>query len=227
MVEPGESTPLLLLSRLEQFGFHDDAKARLVLASQSPRRREILDMMMLGGRYTVETSPLDESNLQLQLRGMGITSAEYTRKLAEGKAQALAENHLAMGKGSDTIPTYYLGSDTVVELDGNILEKPTDPNDAERMLAMMSGKSHLVHTGVSLYRLLGDKVSLIASFTDSATVTFTSLSHETIVDYVATGEPLDKAGNLCTVRNEMVFIVLQRVSCLLLSISQGRMVFKG
>lgn len=192
-----EDTPLLLISRLDRYGSGQDAKAKLVLASQSPRRREILDMMMLQGRYTVETSPLDETTLQEELSGsVGITTTDYTRKLAEAKAYALAESHLALGKSSDTVPTFYLGSDTVVELDDRILEKPRDPEDAKRMLAMMSGRQHHVHTGVALYRLLDNQIALAASFTDSAVVMFASLSQETIDSYVATGEPLDKAGNV-------------------------------
>lgn len=190
------SDPLLLVSLLEKIGLDDSAKVRLVLASQSPRRREILDMMMLKGKYLVETPPLDESKLQRELTDKGITSAEYTCKLAEAKALALAQFHLdEKKKEGNIIPTFYLGSDTVVELDEAILEKPKDPSHAKKMLALMSGRQHHVHTGVAVYRLQGKDISLVSSFTDTATVTFCNLSPETIDAYVATGEPLDKAGS--------------------------------
>lgn len=186
--------PLLLISRLEQYGLGEDATAKLVLASQSPRRREILDMMLLQGRYTVETPPLDETKLQQELSSTGTTPVEYTRKLAEAKAFSLADRHRADGKSIDAVPILYLGSDTIVELDDRILEKPRDPEDAKCMLTMMSGRQHHVHTGVAVYRLLGQDINLVTSFTDTAAVTFANLSQKTIAAYIATGEPLDKAG---------------------------------
>jgi len=194
MAESDVDMPLLLISRLENYGLGEDAKAKLVLASQSPRRREILDMMLLQGRYKAETPPLDETKLQQELSSKGIMAVEYVRKLAEAKAFSLADRHRADGKTSEAVPTFYLGSDTIVELDNCILEKPRDPEDAKRMLTMMSGRRHQVHTGVALYRLLAEDITLVGSFTDTAVVTFASLSQKTINAYVATGEPLDKAG---------------------------------
>jgi len=190
-----ECAPVLLISRLEQYSMGEDAKANLVLASQSPRRREILDMMNLKGRYSVETSPLDETEMQQELsRSIGMTPVEYTQKLAEAKAFSLADKHRTDGKSKKLIPTFYLGSDTIVELDDHVLEKPSNPEDAKRMLTMLSGRKHHVHTGVALYRLVAEDITLVASLTDTATVTFSGLSQETIDAYVATGEPLDKAG---------------------------------
>ena len=193
MTNDSNEDPLLLVSLLEKVGLDCPASVRLVLASQSPRRREILDMMLLKGKYSVETSPLDESKLQKTLIKQGVTSAEYTCRLAEAKAFALAEHHINNGE-NPTIPTFYLGSDTVVELDEAILEKPKDAEDARAMLSTMSGREHHVHTGVAIYKLFNNDISLIASFTDTATVRFCSLSQDTINAYVATGEPLDKAG---------------------------------
>ncbi len=195
MMETGEDNPLLMVCRLNEIGLDDSAKVRLVLASQSPRRREILDMMMLKGKYIVEIPPLDESRVQRELATTGISPEEYTRKLAEAKAFSLADHNRAQSKVNEAgIPTFYLGSDTIVEIDEKILEKPKDPDEARTMLALMSGRQHHVHTGVALYRLFGDDISLLSSFTDTATVTFCKLSQETIDAYVATGEPLDKAG---------------------------------
>lgn len=195
MADTQENNILLLVSLLDKIGLDKSAKVRLVLASQSPRRREILDMMMLKGKYSVETPPLDESKVQRELAEKGITPSEYTCGLAEAKALALAQAHLDEKEDECIgIPTFYLGSDTIVELDEEILEKPKDPADAKAMLTLMSGRQHHVHTGVAVYRLQGNAISLVSSFTDTATVTFCNLSPETIDSYVATGEPLDKAG---------------------------------
>ncbi|KAG7344218.1 Maf-like septum formation family protein [Nitzschia inconspicua] len=176
---------------------------RLVLASQSPRRREILDMMGLSNCYEVEPSPLDESQLQADLVQRQLSSKEYTLRLAEAKAQALAQAHIVDNKKTTNenndddadIPIFYLGSDTIVELDEKILEKPKDKADAKRMLTMMSGRQHHVHTGVALYRLYQQDIQLVGSFTDTATVTFCKLGENDIDAYIASGEPMDKAGS--------------------------------
>jgi septum formation protein len=174
------------------------------LASQSPRRREILDMMGLVNLYKVEPSPLDESQLQTELlqRQQSLSSKDYTRRLAEAKAEALAQAHQERHSRHDDdddrkhdIPTFFLGSDTIVELDENILEKPQNEKDAQRMLTMMSGRQHHVHTGVALYRLFEGDISLVNSFTDTATVTFATLGQDDISAYIASGEPMDKAGS--------------------------------
>jgi septum formation protein len=227
MADMHEDNPLLLVSLLDKIGLDESAKVRLVLASQSPRRKEILDMMMLKGKYAVETPPLDESKLQRELTEKGVTSAEYTCRLAEAKALALAECHLAEKKDArDDIPTFYLGSDTVVEIDEGILNKPKDPADAKRMLTLMSGRQHHVHTGVAVYRLQGSDVSLVSSFTDTASVTFCKLSPETIDAYVSTGEPLDKAGTWKILVREVVPLVVYFVPNNLRSNEQDPMEYK-
>ena len=151
-------------------------------------------MMGLANSYEVEPSPLDESKLQVELVAKKLSSKEYTCRLAEAKARALAVTH-ANDSADDRIPTFYLGSDTIVELDETILEKPKDTADAKRMLTMMSGRQHHVHTGVALYRLFQTDISLIGSFTDTATVTFAELGEDDIDAYIASGEPMDKAGS--------------------------------
>ena len=184
----------------------DDNKPKLILASQSPRRREILTMMGLceNKHYTVEYSPLDESILQKELVESKLSSIDYTRRLAEAKAYALAELHANdNNKDKAAATTFYLGSDTIVELDECILEKPKDTNDAKRMLNLLSGRQHHVHTGVALYRLNGNEnqnqnqnqISLIESFTETACVTFADLTEEDIDSYIISGEPMDKAGS--------------------------------
>jgi septum formation protein len=187
---------LLIVSLREKFGESGTALAKLVLASQSPRRREILDMMGLSGKYTVQPSPLDESLLQAELRRENTSPTEYTRRLAEEKAHASAKTHIDSNSDA-ALPTFFLGSDTIVELDDCILEKPEHPNEAKEMLRRLSGRQHHVQTGVAVYRLYKSEISLISSFTDTASVTFADLSDEDIDAYVASGEPMDKAGKCC------------------------------
>ena len=179
----------------------------LILASQSPRRREILDMMGITGLYSATPSPLDESSLQASLKADN-TPEDYTRNLAEKKAEALA---VTLDTKSMTRPTFVLGSDTIVELNGRILEKPTDEEAAFAMLSSLSEAQHKVHTGVALYLVqernndsndttdgndspTNTVVSLVSSFTETAHVTFCPLSDDTIRAYIATKEPMDKAG---------------------------------
>jgi septum formation protein len=166
----------------------------LVLASQSPRRREILDMMGLGGKYTTQPSPLDEESLQTELISQKLSSTDYTHRLAQAKAHALAVTQAS----SLTTTTFYLGSDTIVELDDMVLEKPKNTDQAKEMLRKLSGRDHHVHTGVAIYKVTpGSEVTttLVSSFVDTAQVTFATLSELDIAAYVQSGEPMDKAGS--------------------------------
>jgi septum formation protein len=189
-------------------GNYECDKIRLILASQSPRRREILDMMGLRGKFEARPSPLDEAALQLELQCL--EPVRYTRQLAEGKALALARSlQDSSSKGAAAYTrgsTLVLGSDTVVALDGHKLEKPVSTDDAKRMLCLLQGRHHQVHTGVALVRVddSGTATSnsgrsqpprLVTSFADTADVVFSPLSASDIDAYVATGEPMDKAGS--------------------------------
>jgi septum formation protein len=140
----------------------------LVLASGSPRRRELL--AHLGVPFTVVAADVDETPRP------GEGPVELVRRLAAAKAAAV-----------DGDPV--LAADTVVELDGEILGKPADAAAARRMLARLSGRSHHVHTGVALRA--GERLDVEVVTT---AVTFAALTPEAIEWYVATGEPLDKAG---------------------------------
>jgi septum formation protein len=190
------ATGRLILSSMQHIGGDGDTSIQLVLASQSPRRREILDMMGLGGKYSARPSPLDETATQLKLIQENISPIEYTQRLAEAKAHALAVEEAT---SSASAPVLYLGSDTIVELEGSILEKPKDTADAMTMLRKLSGRQHFVYTGVALYstnsKKHSEKVALLSSFTATAKVTFVELSEEDIVAYVESGEPMDKAGS--------------------------------
>lgn len=146
---------------------------KLILASQSPRRREILSA--LGYTFDVVTLPTDES------LPADISPREAVRLLAERKGQAVAA----------TLPATVtvLSSDTLVELDGHALGKPRDSADAWRMLLALSGRTHYVRTGVAVRR--GENVY---SGVASAAVTFRTITPEEAEAYVRTGEPMDKAG---------------------------------
>jgi septum formation protein len=136
----------------------------LVLASGSPRRRELLEG--LGVRFTVRPVDLDESPLP------GEAPRDYVLRLALEKAAA-ASGELV------------LAADTTVVVDGEILGKPRDDEDARRMLRLLSGREHSVLTGIALGK---------AAEVDETLVRFAPLSPAEIDWYVATGEPRDKAG---------------------------------
>ena len=182
----------LLVSNLHHLGNDGGDKIHLILASQSPRRREILDMLGLTGLYTATPSPLDELAVQSQLMDATISPTDYTRTLAEKKAEALAK---VLSQDSSMKSRLVLGSDTIVDLDEQILEKPTDDESAISMLSKLSGQWHKVHTGVAIYHVQANNVNLVSSFTDTAQVKFADLTREDIEAYVATGEPMDKAGS--------------------------------
>lgn len=144
----------------------------LILASQSPRRRELLSM--LG--YEFLCCPADDDEIIPEEMEPG----RAVELLAERKAAAAAAGH------PDAV---VVGSDTVVVLDSRILGKPTDQQDAARMLRALSDRTHRVYTGVAVLAGPGRRI-----FHNVADVTFYPLSEEEIAGYVATGEPMDKAG---------------------------------
>ena len=147
---------------------------RLILASASPRRRELLTQ----AGYTFEVHPA-HVNEDLYPGEDAIT---YVVRLARDKAQAV---FAAINDPNVII----LGADTTVTIDGHILAKPEDAADAARMLRMLSGRTHRVITGVALATTTG--VEVAAEVTG---VQFRTLSDADIAAYVATGEPMDKAG---------------------------------
>lgn len=147
---------------------------KIILASQSPRRRELLGKM--GLEFTTKSPEIDEAAIQ------GLPAQELVKALSREKAL-----HIAKDADPDAI---VIGSDTVVVLDGVILGKPADRADAIRMLTGLSGRSHEVCTGVTVCQ--GDKVVSQAEVTQ---VTFRTLTQDEIAQYVATGEPMDKAGS--------------------------------
>jgi septum formation protein len=148
---------------------------RLVLASASPRRRELLES--LGLTPEVRPVPADESVLP------GESPADYVRRLAAKKARAVAA---AEGE-------LVLAADTAVLAGGEVLGKPRDAIDAGRMLRTLSGTAHQVLTGIH-GRRAGPGADAEAGAVVVTQVRFTTLTEAQIAWYVATGEPLDKAG---------------------------------
>lgn len=153
---------------------------RLVLASRSPRRIEILER--LGVDLVVEPADIDETPLP------GETALDLVVRLAAGKAQAVAERLAAAGREASLV---VLGADTTVEIDGEILGQPDDDQMAARMLRRLSGRTHRVHTGVAVRSVAGDapRTAVVTSL-----VTFQPLTDATVDWYVGTGEPRGKAG---------------------------------
>lgn len=143
----------------------------LILASQSPRRKEILESA--GIPFQVRVGNVDES-----VRS-GEAPMSYVRRLAASKAMAVQR------EPGDMI----LAADTTVVAEGEILGKPEDNDDARRMLRKLSGKAHEVLTGICLFS--GSKMQIDG---ESTLVHFASLSEDEIEQYVASGEPMDKAG---------------------------------
>lgn len=191
--------PKLLVSHFHQISSTSgpDAKIRLVLASQSPRRTEILQMMGLGGRFTATPSPLDEEKLQIELSKQQLSPSDYARTLAERKAHAYGVE--AADFSTDWSVTLIIGCDTIVDLNGKIMEKPSNEDVAYTMLSSLSDNWHQVHTGVAVYAVESSRSDneprLMFSFTDTARVKFCALTDRDIKAYIDTKEPFDKAGS--------------------------------
>ncbi len=154
--------------------FEDVLKTKLVLASRSPRRSEILSAV----RWPFETvaANIDESRFESE------AAVPYVRRLAQTKAETVAK---------DLPSRLVLGADTVVLVDQEILGQPSDADDARRMLKLLSGRWHEVLTAVALLRV-GENRSVVEH--EKTRVRFAEISVAEIDWYVATGEPMDKAG---------------------------------
>ena len=144
----------------------------IILASGSPRRRELLGLIF--DNFEIIPSSADETLAPCTPPDAAV------KELALRKAEDIADIHPC-----DLV----IGADTVVYCDGHILGKPADEEDAKRMLRTLSGKTHSVFTGVCLIK---DGKKHI--FAEETKVTFYSLSHKEIGDYIQSGEPFDKAG---------------------------------
>ena len=148
----------------------------LILASKSPRRIELLQR--LGYDFTITPSNFDESAVDLSKN-----PTQGVEFLARGKAQAIFDSL------ESTADTVVLGADTIVVCDGKVMLKPKDESDAKDMLRKLSSRVHTVYTAVAFVSDSGTE-----SFVEATDVYFFELSDEEINSYVATGEPMDKAG---------------------------------
>ena len=159
---------------------------RLILASASPRRRELL--AQAGYAFSVEAADVDERER------VGEGPEAYVRRLAEEKATAVLGRFANPTRDEETgrngVPgLVVLGADTTVVCDGEVLAKPEDALDAERMLRRLSGRMHLVMTGVAVATSAG-----VVSGVETTEVTFSEIPEGELERYCATQEPMDKAG---------------------------------
>jgi septum formation protein len=145
---------------------------RVILASQSPRRRELLTL--IGIKHEVQPADIDESLLPGEL------PAPHAERLARAKAHTIAEREPG---------TVVIAADTIVVVDGDVLGKPADVAAAHAMLTRLSGRTHTVLTAIAVAR-----ETRTESAVESVDVTFRALTDSEISAYIATGEPMDKAG---------------------------------
>lgn len=145
---------------------------RVILASQSPRRRELLSL--IGIAHEVMPADIDETVMPHE------EPVPHCERLAREKAHTLALKH------PDAL---VIAADTIVVRDGEILGKPADAADARRMVKLLAGRSHTVFTAIAVAQ--GGRTE---SAVEEVTVTFRALTDAEIAEYVATGEPMDKAG---------------------------------
>jgi nucleoside triphosphate pyrophosphatase len=147
---------------------------RLILASTSPRRHELLTLLNIPFEIVTPT--------YVERLSPRLSPADQARLFAEGKARSCHDLF------ADSL---IIGCDTLIELDSNVVGKPTDLADAARMLQRLSGQKHLIHTGVAV---LPTSTGTLHSAVDSVQVWFRQLSSSDVDTYVSTGESLGKAG---------------------------------
>ncbi len=166
---------------------------KLILASGSPRRAEILTSV--GWAFTKDSPDIDETEFAGEL------PEDYVRRLAREKAEAVAQKYAG---------ALVLGADTTVVIDHQIIGKPVDLADAKRMLKMLSGNWHEVLTGVALVRVPGLKSQVPSPKTvvglQRTRVKFAEMSAEEIEFLAENGEPLDKAGAYAVQAQAALFI---------------------
>lgn len=158
----------------------------LILGSASPRRRELLSLITED--FTIKLADIDERALETDLETRNVPALEVSEELASAKAHAVFETLDEDSRASSIV----IGADTSVILDDEIYGKPESEEDAKRMLTNLSGRKHVVATGVSLVFEGGEK-----RFTDVSLVEFYPLDdyqRSVIARYVESGDPMDKAG---------------------------------
>lgn len=155
---------------------------KIILASASPRRRELLHQ--IGWNFEICVSRVEEQ----------ITKTIPWEVVEELSAQK-AEEVFARMATEASAPLLVIGADTIVACDGRILGKPADREDAVAMLKLLQGRSHHVYTGVTLCLRRVDGSTVKSTFHEATEVTFYPMTDKEIQDYVNSGEPMDKAGS--------------------------------
>ena len=161
---------------------------KIILASKSPRRKEILEN--LGVRFTIITEETDESSAIKD-------PADLVRVLAARKGLAVADKIIDMIKTDGEFSAedvLVLSSDTVVAVDGAILGKPADLSDAKRMLGLIEGRDHSVFSGIAATLIKGGEIAKAVSTTDETVVRFSHMTDSDIDFYINNESVLDKAG---------------------------------
>ena len=156
---------------------------KYILASKSPRRREILEN--LGLEFEIVTADTDESCEERD-------PMRLVEILSERKG--LAVRDLLLKEGRDLSDTVILSSDTVVAVDGEILGKPADISDAKRMLSLIEGRDHSVFSGIAATLIKGGEIAKAVSATEETVVRFSKMTDSDIEFYVNNESVLDKAG---------------------------------
>ena len=155
---------------------------RIILASASPRRKELL--RQIGLEFEIQVSQVEEVITQTQ---PGKVVEELSSQKARAVVDALDEEEYKEG-------VLVIGADTVVAADGEILGKPKDESEAVKMLHFLSGRSHEVFTGVTLFYKKQGRERIIKSFHERTAVVFYPMGDDEIAEYVATRDCMDKAG---------------------------------
>ncbi|HOD40343.1 MAG TPA: Maf family protein [Candidatus Wallbacteria bacterium] len=161
----------------------EKSKVKILLASKSPRRQELLKNINLD--FDVAVSNFDEKSISAKDRQPG----NYAGELALRKAETVADS-IKAEKGVEYL---VIGADTIVVLNGEVLGQPAGADDARRMLKLLSGTANQVITGVAVISLKDGQKTIHKAF-ESTLVYFKQLAESEIERYIATGEPLDKAG---------------------------------
>jgi len=154
---------------------------KIILASQSPRRRDIL--MSMGYEFDIIIPNVNEDLID------GLSPAEFAATLSRRKADAVA-GMITVDNDEFTI----IAADTIVAINNQILGKPTDETDAFNMLKMLSGNWHSVFTGVTAVFLTNKNTDIVTDVCETR-VKFRTLTDSEILNYIKTGEPFDKAGS--------------------------------
>lgn len=158
----------------------NNGSCKVILASGSPRRRELL--VMLGVPFDIMVSSAEEETTATH-------PAEVTEQLSCEKAQEVAVRLQSAGEENYVV----IGADTVVSVDGRILGKPADREEAREMIGLLQGRQHMVYTGVTLVIGQGKEQKTV-TFSQGTRVSVAPMTEEEIRDYISTPEPYDKAG---------------------------------